>query len=198
MNSEFVWRSRTVLFPLGALSQYIFGSLLFLLSFFIVAIILLQRGRGGGLTGALGGLGGQSAFGVKAGDLFTRITAVLVLLWIFTCAAAARYYKEKGLDIQADTSASSMGGSGAAGDLGSPAGLGGAVPGLDALNLPTSPTPNTPASATPSLPAVVPPAASDTPAVPNAEPAVAPAAEPVATPAAEPATPPATEPKSPE
>ncbi len=201
MNSEFVWRSRTVLFPLGALSQYIFGSLLFLLSFFIVAIILLQRGRGGGLTGALGGLGGQSAFGVKAGDLFTRITAVLVLLWIFTCAAAARFYKEKGLDIQADTSASSMGGSGASGGLGSPEGLGGAVPGLDALNLPTNPAPNTPATATPSVPAVVPPAATDTPVAPTTEPAAAPAApaaEPAATPAAEPAAPPATEPKSPE
>jgi len=207
MNSEFVWRSRTVLFPLGALSQYIFGSLLFLLSFFIVAIILLQRGRGGGLTGALGGLGGQSAFGVKAGDLFTRITAVLVLLWIFTCAAAARFYKEKGLDIQADTSASSMGGSGASGGLGSPEGLGGAVPGLDALNLPTNPVPSTPATATPSVPAVVPPAATgtpsatDTPVAPSAEPAAAPAApaaEPAAAPAAEPATPPATEPKSPE
>jgi preprotein translocase subunit SecG len=207
MNSEFVWRSRTVLFPLGALSQYIFGSLLFLLSFFIVAIILLQRGRGGGLTGALGGLGGQSAFGVKAGDLFTRITAVLVLLWIFTCAAAARFYKEKGLDIQADTSASSMGGSGASGGLGSPEGLGGVVPGLDALNLPTNPAPSAPATATPSVPAVVPPAANDTPSAtdtpvaPSAEPAAAPAApaaEPAAAPAAEPATPPATEPKSPE
>ncbi len=200
MNSEFVWRSRTVLFPLGVLSQYIFGSLLFLLSFFIVAIILLQRGRGGGLTGALGGLGGQSAFGVKAGDLFTRITAVLVLLWIFTCAAAARFYKEKGLDIQADTSASSMGGSDAAGGLGSPEGLGGAVPGLDALNLPTSPTSNNPASTIPSTPVVIPPASGsgDTQVAPAAEPAVPPAAEPAVPPAAEPAVPPAAESKVPE
>ena len=35
---------------------------------------MLQRGKGGGLAGALGGMGGQSAFGTKAGDLFTKIT----------------------------------------------------------------------------------------------------------------------------
>ncbi len=94
--------------PLGDLSQYIFGSLLFLLSLFIIAIILLQRGKGGGLTGALGGLGGQSAFGVKAGDIFTRITAIAVLMWIFTCALACRWYKPEGLDIDADISSSSI------------------------------------------------------------------------------------------
>lgn len=90
--------------PLGVLSQYIFGPFLFLVSFFIIAIILLQRGRGGGLTGALGGLGGQSAFGVKAGDIFTRITAIAVLIWIFTCALAARWYRPETLDIEADVS----------------------------------------------------------------------------------------------
>jgi len=95
-----------VLMPLGYLSQYIFGPILFLLSFFIIAIILLQRGRGGGLTGALGGMGGQSAFGVKAGDIFTRVTAIAVLIWIFTCALAARWYKPEELDIDADMSSS--------------------------------------------------------------------------------------------
>ncbi len=89
-------------FPLAVFSQYIFGPLLFLLSFFIIAIILLQRGRGGGLTGALGGLGGQSAFGVKAGDIFTRITAIAVILWIFVAAFACFWYKPPKLDIEAD------------------------------------------------------------------------------------------------
>ena len=48
----------------------------------LIAVILLQRGRGGGLAGAFGGMGGQSAFGTKAGDLFTRITIVLATVWI--------------------------------------------------------------------------------------------------------------------
>ena len=98
--------------PLGDLSQYIFGPFLFLLSVFIIAIILLQRGKGGGLTGALGGLGGQSAFGVKAGDIFTRITAVAVLIWIFTCALACRWYLPDALDIEADAGSSSSMGTG--------------------------------------------------------------------------------------
>jgi preprotein translocase subunit SecG len=45
-------------------------------------IILLQRGRGGGLAGAFGGLGGQSAFGTKAGDVFTKITVGLAAVWV--------------------------------------------------------------------------------------------------------------------
>ena len=86
-------------FPLAMLSQYIFGPALFLISLFIVLIILLQRGRGGGLTGALGGAGGASAFGVKAGDIFTRITAVSILLWIVLCALTCFWYLPSKLDI---------------------------------------------------------------------------------------------------
>ena len=53
-----------------------------LLGFFMMFIILLQRGRGGGLAGAFGGLGGQSAFGTKAGDVFTKITVVVAVFWV--------------------------------------------------------------------------------------------------------------------
>jgi preprotein translocase subunit SecG len=55
---------------------------LFLLGVFLIIVILLQRGRGGGLAGAFGGMGGQSAFGTKAGDVFTRITIVLAICWV--------------------------------------------------------------------------------------------------------------------
>ncbi|MEQ1825260.1 MAG: preprotein translocase subunit SecG [Pirellula sp.] len=91
-----------MIFPLAMLSQYIFGTLLFLLSLFIILIILLQRGRGGGLTGALGGAGGASAFGVKAGDLFTRITAIAVLIWIVLCATTCYWYLPAKLNIASD------------------------------------------------------------------------------------------------
>lgn len=56
--------------------------LLLLLGIFLMIVVLLQRGRGGGLAGAFGGMGGQSAFGSKAGDVFTRITIVLAVLWV--------------------------------------------------------------------------------------------------------------------
>jgi len=53
-----------------------------LLSLFLIGIILIQRGKGGGLAGAFGGVGGSSAFGTKAGDVFTRITVGLAIGWI--------------------------------------------------------------------------------------------------------------------
>ena len=52
---------------------------------FLIVLVLIQRGKGGGLAGALGGMGGQSAFGTKAGDLFTRITIGVAGFWILLC-----------------------------------------------------------------------------------------------------------------
>src|SRR5207248_1071076 len=78
------------MFFIAALSwtHYLFMIPLMLLSIFLVLVILVQRGRGGGLTGALGGMGGQSAFGTKAGDLFTRITIVVAAIWVLLSMAS--------------------------------------------------------------------------------------------------------------
>src|SRR6476660_9777375 len=73
------WRHYMFMIPLG------------ILSIFLILVILVQRGRGGGLTGALGGMGGQSAFGTKAGDLFTRITIVVAILWGLAAMATIRF-----------------------------------------------------------------------------------------------------------
>ncbi|HUY88518.1 MAG TPA: preprotein translocase subunit SecG [Pirellulales bacterium] len=67
---------------------------MFLVALFLIVLILLQRGRGGGLAGALGGMGGQSAFGTKAGDMFTRITSGLALFWILLCVVAVKYQSQ--------------------------------------------------------------------------------------------------------
>lgn len=48
----------------------------------LMFVVLLQRGRGGGLAGAFGGAGGQSALGTKAGDVFTKITIILAGIWV--------------------------------------------------------------------------------------------------------------------
>jgi preprotein translocase subunit SecG len=53
-----------------------------IISLFMILLVLIQRGRGGGLAGAFGGMGGQSAFGTRAGDIFTRITIVLAVVWV--------------------------------------------------------------------------------------------------------------------
>jgi len=60
-------------------------TLLLLTGLFLIILVLVQRGRGGGLAGAFGGLGGQSAFGTKAGDLFTRVTIGVATFWILLC-----------------------------------------------------------------------------------------------------------------
>ena len=60
--------------PGGYAMEIVLMILLFLTPCFSILLVLIQRGRGGGLAGAFGGMGGQSAFGTKAGDLFTRIT----------------------------------------------------------------------------------------------------------------------------
>jgi len=66
--------------------------LLFFVSIWLIFLILIQRGKGGGLTAAFGGGGGDSAFGAKAGDAFTKITIVSALVWITLCMVTiARY-----------------------------------------------------------------------------------------------------------
>ena len=70
------------------LVRLLLGSMLCLTSLFLILLVLVQRGRGGGLAGALGGMGGQSAFGTKAGDLFTRITVGVAGFWIVLCLLA--------------------------------------------------------------------------------------------------------------
>lgn len=142
------------LFAVFQLSQYIFGPLLFILSTFIILLILLQRGRGGGLTGALGGAGGSSAFGVKAGDILTRITAFSVLGWIVLCAFVCWFYLPAQLEIET----TSFG----AGSL--------SIESNDkkpqTIDLPKSTEPSTPAAVTPA--AVTPAAVTPAPTTPAA------------------------------
>jgi preprotein translocase subunit SecG len=102
------------------LSQFSFGLflmavLLTLASIFMILLILVQQGRGGGLTGALGGMGGQSAFGTKAGDLFTRITIVTAIIWITFSIFTIAFFNPPPPAVSDDTSLDL---SGAAGDMG--------------------------------------------------------------------------------
>jgi len=56
--------------------QWILAALITFTCFLLMVVILLQKGRGGGLAGAFGGAGGSSAFGAKTGDVFTWITVI--------------------------------------------------------------------------------------------------------------------------
>jgi preprotein translocase subunit SecG len=61
---------------------WIINGVLIALSLILMFIVLIQRGKGGGLAGAFGGPGGSSAFGSKAGDTFTKVTLYLAAIWV--------------------------------------------------------------------------------------------------------------------
>lgn len=65
--------------------------MLLLTALFMIMLILIQRGRGGGLAGAFGGMGGQSAFGTKAGDVFTKVTIGVATFWILLCIVTIKF-----------------------------------------------------------------------------------------------------------
>lgn len=71
--------------PMIIFVRFLLGFLLVFTALFLILLVLIQRGRGGGLAGALGGMGGQSAFGAKAGDVFTKITIGVAGFWILLC-----------------------------------------------------------------------------------------------------------------
>jgi preprotein translocase subunit SecG len=51
--------------------------LLFVMCLFMILMILIQKGRGGGLSSAFsGGGGGNTAFGSKTGDVLTWATSI--------------------------------------------------------------------------------------------------------------------------
>lgn len=52
----------------------------------LIAVILLQAGRGQGLTGSsFTGSGVQSLFGTRTADFLTKATTVSAILFLFTC-----------------------------------------------------------------------------------------------------------------
>jgi preprotein translocase subunit SecG len=61
---------------------FVLNILIMLAGLFLIGLVLIQRGKGGGLAGAFGGIGGSSAFGSRAGDQFTKVTLVTAAVWI--------------------------------------------------------------------------------------------------------------------
>ena len=78
---------------------YLFVTLFILVALFLILLVLIQKGRGGGLSGAFGGGGGNTAFGSKTGDVLTWATSIVfgvfVLLAIILNLVAERYNNQK-------------------------------------------------------------------------------------------------------
>ena len=58
-------------------------ALFILVSLILSLLILIQKGRGGGLSSAFGGSGGNTAFGAKTGDVLTWATSVIFGVFLF-------------------------------------------------------------------------------------------------------------------
>ena len=54
---------------------------------FMILLILIQKGRGGGLASAFGGAGGNTAFGSKTGDVLTWATSVVFGVFLLLAVA---------------------------------------------------------------------------------------------------------------
>ena len=48
----------------------------------LMLVVLIQRGKGGGLAGAFGGAGGSSPFGSRSADQFVRFTLWIAGVWV--------------------------------------------------------------------------------------------------------------------
>lgn len=68
---------------------------LIVISLILMFIVLIQRGKGGGLAGAFGGPGGSSAFGSRAGDAFTKITLYLAAIWVLVIMISVKTFPER-------------------------------------------------------------------------------------------------------
>lgn len=159
----------------------LFGFLLVITACFLILIVLLQRGRGGGLAGALGGMGGQSAFGAKAGDLFTRITIGVAAFWILLCITAVKVLSTPGTGFAGAPGAGTSGGSTTAtgpivpGTSGTATTATGAKTGGTATNGTTgSAMPGKSSTATPEKPSTTAPPASPAPDNSNSKPPASP------------------------
>lgn len=64
-----------------------------LVSIVLILVILVQKGRGGGLTAAFGGGMAGGLLGSKTGDFLTWVTIVLVAIFLTLAVLMARFYK---------------------------------------------------------------------------------------------------------
>jgi preprotein translocase subunit SecG len=100
--SCFISRSGDLPVPLLAATWYshILNFIVIGIGLILMLIVLIQRGKGGGLAGAFGGAGGSSPFGSRAADQFVRITLWLAGVWVLVLMIHVKVVK---YDTQADS-----------------------------------------------------------------------------------------------
>lgn len=68
------------------------ATLFIIICILLIGVVLLQKGRGGGLSAAFGGMG-SSAFGTRVGDVLTWVTIVMTALFLLLATAVTLSFK---------------------------------------------------------------------------------------------------------
>jgi preprotein translocase subunit SecG len=72
----------------ASFGQVILTIALVMVALLLIGLILLQKNRGSGLSGAFGGVGGHTAFGTKTGDFLTWVTVSLAAFFLILSVVA--------------------------------------------------------------------------------------------------------------
>ncbi len=78
----------------GILMKFV-AVLFVLVSIVLVLVILVQKGRGGGLSGAFGGGMASGLLGSKTGDFLTWVTIILVAVFLLLAIVMAKFYRPR-------------------------------------------------------------------------------------------------------
>lgn len=84
----------TILPLLGVIFVMKIVAVLFVISAIaLILIVLIQKGKGGGLSAAFGGGGGGGLMGSKTGDFLTWVTIVIVAMFLGLGVIMVKFYK---------------------------------------------------------------------------------------------------------
>jgi len=80
--------------PLAGVFVTLLSILWLICTLMLIGIILIQKGKGGGLGGAFGGAGGGGGLlGTKTGDFLTWVTIGLVFMFFFLAILLVKFGK---------------------------------------------------------------------------------------------------------
>jgi len=75
---------------------YTVNTLFMIVAVILILLVLIQKGRGGGLASAFGGVGGHTAFGSKTGDVLTWATAIVFGVFLILAVLANVVFNQVG------------------------------------------------------------------------------------------------------
>ena len=134
---------------LAAWYHSILATVFALIAILLMLVILLQRGKGVGLSGAFGGTGGHTTFGSKTGDFLTWVTIAGAALFLLAAVVLNFAFVPAPANLTGPTpagpTAPAMPSQGAPAPAGLPMPPAGAVP----QPMPASPPARTPAPTPP-------------------------------------------------